>query len=129
MTPSSSVPLRVDPNDIDNDVWEMFTKNISTLGMAAFARYGAIKTSALTGDGRLSVYLGKDVTDETGKKIGTKYGVNPIKLNVVGYIETEADKLLSTGVSMDKNSEEYKIVMQQLQNPVFYSVCGNFLEE
>ena len=41
----------------------------------------------------------------------------------------EADKLLSTGVSMDKNSDEYKIVMEQLKNPVFYSVCGNFLDE
>lgn len=49
-------------------------------------------------------------------------------VTIVGYYESEADKLLSCGVNMDRESEEYKIVLEQLKNPTFYSVCGNFLE-
>jgi hypothetical protein len=50
-------------------------------------------------------------------------------LNVVGYYETDADKILSTGVSLDTESDEYKTVMAQLNNPVIYSLCGNFVNE
>ena len=41
----------------------------------------------------------------------------------------EMRKDYEAAILPDTASEEYKIVMQQLQNPVFYSVCGNFLEE
>ena len=39
---------------------------------------------------------------------------------VVGYYETEADKLLSTGVAME--GEEYELVMEQLNNPTYYAM-------
>ena len=80
---------------------------------ASLAYYGFIDISKVEkGVGKLSVnYKNKDIT-----------------LNVVGYYETEADKMLEKAVSMDKESKEYKTVLEQLQNPTFYSVCGNFLE-
>ena len=61
-------------------------------------------------------------------KLVVRNGKEDITLNVVGYYESEADKMLEKAVSMDKESKEYKTVLEQLQNPVFYSVCGNFLE-
>lgn len=54
------------------------------------------------------------------------YGDDPKTITLVGYIETEADRLLSTGVSMDENSDDYKTVIAQLANPVFYSVNDKF---
>ena len=96
------------------------------LRTAALYRYGILRDEMFTGVGTLSVTFVANEWDDNGvyRSDATRFD-----LNVVGYVETEADKLLSTGVSMDKNSDEYKIVMEQLKNPVFYSVCGNFLDE
>ena len=99
------------------------------LRLAALQRYGIVDiTNIQQGIGIMPVE-GYKVFTETEEGIQIQNSRKKLTVNVVGYIETEADKLLSTGVSMDKNSEEYKIVMQQLQNPLIYSVCGNFLEE
>ena len=80
---------------------------------AAFVRYGMIDLAAL---------------EKKPVEIST-YGVEPKTVTLVGYIETQADRLLSTGVSMDENSDEYKTVIAQLGNPVFYSLDGNFLAD
>ena len=84
-----------------------------SLMMATLCHYGVLDfEKEAKGSGKLVVRNGKE----------------DITLNVVGYYETEADKMLEKAVSMDKNSKEYKTVLEQLQNPTFYSVCGNFLE-
>ena len=125
----------VDGNDVvwdlslqkkNPDVWNICNDYYGSLNMAALQRYGIFSFDGYRGMGKLEVTIPyqKEMQDDR-----TITDEKKIILDVVGYIETEADKLLSTGVSMDKNSEEYKIVMQQLQNPVIYSVCGNFLEE
>ena len=44
---------------------------------------------------------------------------------IVGYVETEADRLLSTGVSMDKTSPEYQTVVRQITHPVIYVIKAN----
>ena len=111
---------------LDAGTWTICMLSRASLLPAALQRYGAIDVNLLSGKGKIIVKIPCERILSTGERISD---YKKITLDVVGYIETEADKLLSTGVSMDKNSEEYKIVMQQLQNPVFYSVCGNFLEE
>ena len=79
------------------------------LMVAVMARYGLIDVNAME------------------KKVGKIYLPNGKELNVVGYVETEADKMMSSGVSMDPESAGYKNVTEQLKNTVFYSVCGDFL--
>ncbi|MGN0768101.1 MAG: hypothetical protein ACI4M8_01980, partial [Christensenellales bacterium] len=80
---------------------------------AAFVRYGMIDLAVL---------------EKKPVEISI-YGDEPKTVTLVGYVETEADELLSTGVSMDENSDEYKTVIAQLGNPVFYSLDGNFLAD
>ena len=111
---------------INPETWTICMSSLASLCPAALHRYGVIDVNTLCGKGKITVKIPRQRTLSTGETISD---YKKIALDVVGYIETEADKLLSTGVSMDKNSEEYKIVMQQLQNPLIYSVCGNFLEE
>ena len=91
----------------------IFQYGEASLVMATLAYYGFIDISKIEkGVGKLMI----------------NYNPKNITLNVVGYYESEADKLLEKAVSMDKESKEYKTVLEQLQNPTFYSVCGNFLE-
>lgn len=89
--------------------------NRTELSMAALARYGVI-------DFRTFEYEEKAIR----VKLKTTTGQTVTKdLRIIGYVETAADKLLSTGVPMDENSEEYQTVLSQLQAPVIYSMCGN----
>ena len=88
-------------------------KYCGELTAAALYRYGAIGFDS-SRMGKLNLYSGQDDAEPY------------LTLNVVGYVETEADRLLSTGVSMDENSSEYKTVIAQLSNPVFYSVNDKF---
>ena len=114
-----------DPICTNPETWDICMQNKTVLRIAALCRYGVLNEKDFSGRGGITLLVLNE-WEENGKYCQDN---KAYKANVIGYIETEADKLLSTGVSMDKNSEEYKIVMQQLQNPVFYSVCGNFLEE
>ena len=115
-------------NMIGQDAYSILGPNANEIRLAAMQRYGAIQVDEINKGMGVIVDALKITLSEDGETEMARESLNPSSINVVGYIETEADKLLSTGVSMDKNSDEYKIVMQQLQNPVFYSVCGNFLE-
>lgn len=93
-------------------------KYCGELTCAALARYGVIDFDLRKGAvGRLNIYASSD-------------GYNTAQtLNVVGYYETEADKLLGSGVSMDENSDEYKTVIAQLEKPIFYALNGNPLAD
>ena len=111
---------------MDNDVCYAYfqpylvspiTSNRSELYMASLARYGAFDPSDPI-SGVRGLYV--TVRDEQGYKYSRT-------LRIVGYIETEADKHLSTGVSMDETSEAYQTVLRQLQNPAVYSVDGNVM--
>ena len=108
-----------DPIYTDEGAWTICMNNRVPLRVALLCKYGLLSSSDFSGMGKIPVTY----TEEDTQKQRT------VELNVVGYVETEADKLLSTGVSMDKNSDEYNIVMEQLKKPTFYSLCGNFLEE
>ena len=44
------------------------------------------------------------------------------QVTIVGYVETEADKIMENGIPMDKVSKEYQTVIKQLAHPVFYVV-------
>ena len=116
-------------NIIGADAYSILGSKANGIRIAALQRYGGIQIETV--EKRIGVITEamRITLSDDGQEELSRVSLRSGKINVVGYIETEADKLLSTGVSMDKNSEEYKIVMQQLQNPVFYSVCGNFLEE
>lgn len=69
-----------------------------------------------------------DISQEVGKvgSVLIKDGLDTdenggwSEYKVVGYYETEADKLLSTGVAME--GEEYELVMEQLNNPTYYAM-------
>ena len=114
---------------IGQDAYSILGPNANGIRLAALQRYGAIQVDEINKGMGVIVDALKITLSEDGETEIARESLNPSSINVVGYIETEADRLLSTGVSMDKNSDEYKIVMQQLQNPVFYSVCGNFLDD
>lgn len=96
------------------------TSNRTEVAMAAWARYGAFDPEAILSDELAVRGLYVTVHDETGETYA-------VTLRVVGFVETEADKLLSTGVSMDEESEAYQTVVEQLRHPVFYSVDGNVM--
>ena len=81
-------------------------------------------------------HLGKPVTiqfctrrvmmtlNETWHKYdgGAQEMMNVRKATIVGYVETEADKIIDRGIPMDKTSQEYQQVIYQLAHPVFYVV-------
>ena len=85
-----------------------------SLVMATLARYGVFKES------------------EANKTVGAlriKIGDEIITLSVVGYYESEADKILSTGIDPNPQSEAYQKVYEQIQHPVFYSVSGDIFNQ
>ena len=84
------------------------------LVVASLARYGEISIEAI------------EMT------VGTLYvGINEQiePYPVVGYYESEADKIMSTGIDPNPQSEAYQKVYAQLQRPVFYSVSGDIFNQ
>ena len=94
----------------------------SQLKVAAMQRYGLIDVNEMEkGVGKLKVWY--DTDEPKLEKANVYYSVPVLdEVSVVGYYETEADKLMSTGVKRDVKSEEYKLVFEQLWNPTIYIV-------
>ena len=88
----------------------------SQLKVAAMQRYGYIDINQMErGIGKLKVWY-----DTDAPQIGEKDMPILEEIPVIGYYESEADKLMSTGVPRDVQSEAYKLVFEQLYNPTFY---------
>ena len=105
----------------DGAAYEYFVDR-SQLKVAAMQRYGLIDVNEMEkGVGKLKVWY--DTDEPKFEKVNERYSVPVLdEVSVVGYYETEADKLMSTGVKRDVKSEEYKLVFEQLWNPTIYIV-------
>ena len=105
----------------DGAAYEYFVDR-GQLKVAAMQRYGLIDVNEMEkGVGKLKVWY--DTDEPKYEKVNERYSVPVLdEVSVVGYYETEADKLMSTGVKRDVKSEEYKLVFEQLWNPTIYIV-------
>ena len=84
-----------------------------SLYVASLVRYGAISLESI---------------EMTVGTLDVKINGQVKTLPVVGYYETDADKIMSTGIDPNPQSEAYQKVYAQLQRPVFYSVTGDIFK-
>ena len=110
------VPCSSESMIVENALCYEYAVDRSQLKVAAMQRYGYIDVNQMErGIGKLKVWYDTDAPQTDEKNV-----LLLKEIPVIGYYESEADKLMSTGVPRDVRSDAYKLVFEQLYTPTFY---------